>query len=35
MLLEDFEDVFADLCEFTFDLLSIAFDHGDLGLVTL
>lgn len=35
MLLEDVEDVFADLCELALDLLSIGPDHGDLGLVAL
>ena len=35
MLVEDLQDIFADLGEFTLDLLSVALDHGNLCFVAL
>ena len=35
VLVENLEDVIADLGEFSFDLLAVLLDEGDLGLVAL
>lgn len=35
MLVENVEDVLADLGKLTLDLFSVALDHGDLGLIAL
>jgi hypothetical protein len=35
VLVEDVEDIFTDLGEFGFDLLSVSLDHRNLCLVTL
>lgn len=32
---EDFQDVFADLGEFGFDLLAVFLDEADLGIIAL
>ena len=35
MLVEDVEDILANLCKFTLNLLPVTLDHGDLGLIAL
>jgi hypothetical protein len=35
MLVENIEDIFANLRQLTLDLLSVTLNHGNLGLVTL
>jgi hypothetical protein len=35
VLLEDVEDVLANLCELGLDLLPVCLDHGHLGFVAL
>ena len=35
MLVKDLEDILADLCQLRLDLLPVALDHGDLGLISL
>ena len=35
VLLENVEDVLADLCELSLDLLPVCLDHDNLGLIAL
>lgn len=35
MLIQDAENVFANLCQLLLDLLAVLLDEGDLGLIAL